>query len=42
MIEQLSDGDENEALAATSAALDAWWAFLTAVDRAPVAVPAAS
>jgi pyrroloquinoline-quinone synthase len=36
MIEQLADGDESETLEATGAALDAWWSFLTAVDRAPV------
>ena len=27
-----SEADEEAAVAATSAALDAWWGFLTAVD----------
>ena len=40
MIEQLADGDESETLEATGAALDAWWSFLTAVDRAPVGAQA--
>ena len=32
MVERLADGDEDEILAATGAALDAWWGFLDAVD----------
>jgi pyrroloquinoline-quinone synthase len=40
MVEELANGDDAVTLDATSAALDAWWSFLTAVDREPAATAA--
>ena len=40
MIEQLADGNETEVMSTAERALDAWWSFLSAVDREPVAVAA--